>query len=64
MEHQRDDAVPGMSFLAPGFIYEYAEFSCDESLLIRKVPGDTPGHLVEAKASNKFIAWMKPKSNE
>lgn len=66
MEHQRDETVLGMPFLASRFVHEYAELPRYETLLIRKVPGDTPGHLVEANASDEFIArcWIKGKLDE
>ena len=43
-----------MTLLAPRFINEYAQFFNDEILLKRKAPGDTPGHLVEAKSLLSF----------
>ena len=55
VEHQGHDDVGRMAVLAARLVDEYAQLPGRKKLLKRKVPGDTPGHLVEANASKGFI---------
>ena len=51
VEHERHDAISRMPPLASGLVNEYAQLPSDgKTSHIQEVPGDTPGHLVEAKS--------------
>lgn len=59
VEYKRNKAVARMSSLATAFVYEYAQFTCDDFPSIIKEPGDSPGSLVEAIASEFFISYSR-----